>query len=106
MAPASPRAAGEAERSLDAVAEGARGRLGPVLGEVFTAGDSLQRDAVDLTWSSAPTDPFDPGSWLAGGFELAQTAGLTATRFFLPGDDACLAGNWPTRWRSTGWSSR
>lgn len=95
-APVSGPAARAAGESLDTVTWRTRGVLGPVFGEIFQAGDALQRDALDLTWSSLPENLLDPGAWLVGGAELAETAGMTARRYLVPGRDAGLA------WRELG----
>jgi hypothetical protein len=76
-----PRLRERAAASFDAVAWDTQAALGDALRELYQAGDSLQRDLLDL---GLPADPLDPSGWLRAGAGWFQGSGETV-RFLLPG---------------------
>lgn len=86
-APVSPREAAAAAAGFEAVAWHTQAGFGPALQEAFQAGDSLQRDAVDLSCAALPRNPLSPVAWLGSGGELLEQAGDTARLWTFLGDE-------------------
>lgn len=81
-----PREAAAAATAFDTVAWETQRRLGPSLQEAFQAGDSLQRDAVDLSFAALPDSVLSPGAWWESGSDLAAFSGDTALLWTFAGD--------------------
>lgn len=81
-----PREAAAATEAFNAVAWAAESRLGPSLQEAFQAGDSLQRDAVDLSFAALPESVLSPGDWWRSAGDLAALSGDTALLWTFAGD--------------------
>jgi hypothetical protein len=86
-APLSRREAAAAADAFEAVAWQTQARFGPSLQEAFQAGDSLQRDAVDLSFAVLPRNPLAPGDWLGAGSELFGQSWETARLWSFAGDE-------------------
>lgn len=79
-----------AAAGFEAVAWQARQQLGDLLGEVFLAGDALERDAVDLTAEMFPERLTSPAGWMAAGARLATRSGETL-ELYVPTEGGFLA---------------
>jgi hypothetical protein len=86
-APLSRREAAAAADAFEAVAWQTQAGLGPSLQEAFQAGDSLQRDAVDLSFEALPRNPLSPGDWLGSGGEVLERSWATARLWTFAGHE-------------------
>lgn len=95
VAPCDPRAADQVRTSADVVAWNAQRNLDATLRDLFMAGDSLQRDAIDLADRWRPANPIEPVAWMRSGC-AAFDSGRDSLRFLGIGGEGGLA------WRELG----
>lgn len=86
-APVSRRQSAAAADAFEAVAWHTQAGFSPSLQEAFQAGDSLQRDAVDLSFDALPRNPLSPGDWLGSGGEMLERTWETARLWTFAGDN-------------------
>lgn len=68
------RPLGKGTESFAAVAGAMRGEMGPTMQGMFDAGDKIQRGMVDLMFSFASPQAFDPSSWMKRTSDVMQSS--------------------------------
>ena len=86
-APVSRRESAAAADAFEAVTFETQAALGPTLQEAFQAGDSLQRDSVDLSFDALPRNLLSPGDWWSSGGEMLEQTWATARLWTFAGDE-------------------